>query len=248
MQVNHPPIPVRTARATLKWVVAYAVIMVSGAAGAAENYCLLEDGPAKSDWHQIFVSDGVTVYSQKQPTTDILALRATGVIEAPVEQVMEVLRQVEISSQWMPDIEEKYTLKEVSDFEAITYSVNRLPWPLSDRELILRNALRLDAHRKYMVVDVYSVDEDAPPTNGDHVRAYMHCGRTRFRPADADRTEIDLVLFVDPRGYMPSWFVNMAQRRMPYNFLKALEQKAQATTFPLRPAFQQMLDELRSLM
>ena len=226
------------------------LVLTAGTAPAlgAENYCLLQDGPAKADWREVYVNDGITVYAQKQPTTGIMAFRAWGVIDAPMDQVMEVLRKVEISEEWMPDISEKYTLRDISDYEAITYSVNKLPWPLADREMILRNALRLDTRRKYLVVDVYSVEEGAPPTNGDLVRAYMHCGRTRLRPALENQTELDIVLYVDPRGYIPNWLVNLSQKRMPYNFLKALESKARTTTYPLRPSFQRILDELRALM
>jgi hypothetical protein len=232
----------------LKTVLVIALAAAAAPARGAENYCLLQDGPATAEWREVYVNDGITVYAQKQPTTGIIAFRARGVIDAPMEQVMEVLRKVEISEDWMPDISEKYTLKNISDYEAITYSVNELPWPLADREMILRNALRLDPRRKFIVVDVYSEEEAAPPLSGENVRAYMHCGRTRLRPADANRTEMDLVLYVDPRGYIPTWMANLVQKRMPYTFLKALEAKAGTTTYTLRPSFQKILDELRALM
>ena len=60
---------------------------------------------------------------------------------------MEVLRKVEIAKDWMPDTEVKYTVKELSDFEAITYGINKLPWPFSCRELVLHNKLRLDRQK-----------------------------------------------------------------------------------------------------
>jgi|GEM_PF-5271893 len=57
----------------------------------------------------------------------------------------------------MPDIEIKYAVKERSDFEAITYSINKMPWPIAQRELLLYNRLRLDRSRKLFVVEVYSI-------------------------------------------------------------------------------------------
>ena len=76
------------------------------------------------------------------------------------------------------------------------------------------------------------------------VRAVMHCGQTRLRPAGSRRTEMDIILFVDPKGAIPAWLANIAQRRMPYDFLRALEKKAAATHFPLRPAFRVLLEQL----
>jgi hypothetical protein len=200
------------------------------------------------NWKTIFQDGGITVYSQKVPVSDVLAFRAAAVLDAPVEQVMEVLRRVEITDEWMPDIQTKYSVVERSDFEAITYSINDLPWPFADRELVLLNRLRLDRLRKYLVVDVYSVDLGDVPVGKGNVRAHMYCGETKVRPAGEDRTEVDLILFVDPKGFIPAWLVNLFQKKLPYNFLKALEQKAATTSYPLRPSFQPMLAELRSLL
>ena len=200
------------------------------------------------NWKTIFQDGGITVYSQRVPVSDVLAFRAAAVLDAPVEQVMEVLRRVEITDEWMPDIRLKYSVEERSDFEAITFSVNEMPWPFADRELVLLNRLRLDRIRKYLVVDVYSIDYGAVPVEKGNVRAHMYCGETKVRPAGEGRTEVDLILFVDPKGFIPAWMVNLFQKKLPYNFLKALERKAATSSYPLRPSFQPVLAELKSLL
>lgn len=211
------------------------------------------DSPAKppfaeNRWEQIFSKDGIDVYSQKMPESDILAFKATGIINAPIDQVMEVLRKVEISQEWMPDTEVKYTVKEFSDLEAITYSVNKLPWPFSGRELLLRNILRLDQQRKYLVVDAFSVEDASYPVGNGNVRAFMHRGQTCIRPVGRQHTEVLFTFLLDPKGYIPSWLVNMKQKELPYNFLKSLEEKAGTTHFPLRPVFQSYVDQLNALL
>ncbi|MFC1859290.1 START domain-containing protein [Thermodesulfobacteriota bacterium] len=204
--------------------------------------CLFED-----EWNKLFSKKGITVYSQTTSYSNILAFKAAGILKAPIEQVMEVLRKVEISEQWMPDIKQKITVKEVSDLEAITYSVNKMPWPFADREMLLRNKLRLDREKKYLVVDVYSVDYNAYPVNKKNVRAHIHCGQTLIRPAGRVKTEVELIIFLDPKGYIPTWLANIAQKSLPYNFLRALEEKASTTNFELRPTFQKMLNDLIAL-
>ena len=199
-------------------------------------------------WKQIFSKDGIDVYSQKIPDSGILAFKATGTLNAPIDQVMEVLRKVEISKDWMPDIEVKYLVTEFSDLDGITYSVNRLPWPFSGRELLLRNRLRLDRERKYLVIDIFSVEDPAYPVGKGNVRAFMFTGETCMRPVGKQRTEILFTFYLDPRGYIPAWVVNMKQKTIPYNFLKSLEEKASTTHFQLRPAFQNYLDQLNDIL
>ena len=203
---------------------------------------------AEDRWEQIFSKDGIDVYSQEMPDSDILAFKATGTLNAPIEQIMEVLRRVEIAKEWMPDTEVKYLVKEFSDLDGITYSVNKLPWPFSGRELLLRNTLRLDREKKYLVVDVVSVEDATYPVGKGNVRAFMHMGQTCMRPAGKQHTEVLFIFFLDPKGYIPSWLANMKQKELPYNFLKSLEEKAGKTHFELRPAFQDYLDQLNILL
>ena len=207
------------------------------------QYCIVQNV-----WKKILIKNGITVYSQKAPGSDLLALKATGILEAPTGQIMEVLRNVDISKEWIPHIGKKVSVKEFSDLEAITYSVNVLPWPFADRSLLLHNKLRLDKERKYLVVEIYSVDFETFSIRDDHVRAFMHCGQMIMRPIGTEQTEIELTLFLDPRGQIPTWLVNMAQRTMPYNFLKALEKKAGQTNYELRPSFNEMLEQLIVLL
>jgi len=158
-----------------------AIAMVIGTAMTAEptgQFCIVSGG-----WQQMYSDQGITVYAQRTKKSKILAFRAEGILNAPIAQIMEVLRRVEIADEWMPDADGKYVLKEISDAEAITYSVNRVPFPFADRELVLLNKLRLDRERKFLVLDVYSVDYPSKPVKKGVIRAQMYCGEMRLRPA-----------------------------------------------------------------
>ena len=78
------------------------------------QYCIVQNV-----WGEIFSKNGITVYSQKAPGSDLLALKATGILKAPTGQVMEVLRKVDISKEWIPHIGKKISVKEFSDLEEI---------------------------------------------------------------------------------------------------------------------------------
>ncbi len=96
--------------------------------------------------------------------------------------------------------------------------------------------------------DINSVDSETNHVQKGHIRSNMYCGQINMRPAGIGQTEIELILFVDPKGHIPTWLVNMSQKSMPYNFLKALEKKAGRTSFELRPSFKEMLDRLVALL
>lgn len=216
---------------------------VQGGDSLPDRFCFAADR-----WERVYQEAGIAVYSQQVPVSDVLAFRAVGDLAAPIDQVMEVLRRVEITGEWMPDILTKFAVEERSDFEAITYSVNQLPWPFAHRELLLYNHLTLDRVRKYLRVEVYSIDDEKIPVAKGNVRARMYCGETLVRPAGPGLTRVELILFVDPKGFIPAWLVNLFQKKLPYNFLSALEEKAAATSYPLRPSYRKILSELEAIL
>ena len=57
-----------------------------------------------------------------------------------------------------------------------------------------------------------------------------------------------MILFVDPKGYIPARLVNIFQKSLPYNFLKALEEKAATTSYPLRPSYRKLLNDLKAIL
>ena len=217
-------------------------------ANLASNHPSVQHCLVQNNWKILFNKNGLSVYSQKAVDSDVSALKATGILKAPIDQVMEVLRKVEISREWIPHIDKKISIRDFSDLEAITYSVNRLPWPFADRSLLLHNKIRLDKENKYLVVDMNSVDSETNPVQEDNIRSSLYCGQLIMRPAGIGQTEIELILFVDPKGHIPTWLVNMSQKTMPYEFLKALEEKASRTNYELRPSFKEMLDQLFALL
>jgi len=207
------------------------------------QYCLTQN-----NWKNLYSNNGITVYSQKAPDSDVLAFKAIGIIRAPLDQILEVVRKVEISKEWIPTIDKKTVVKEFSDIEAITYSVNEMPWPFANRSLLLHNNLRLDREKKYLVVETHSLNSNTDPIKEDHVRANLYCGQMIMRPKDAGQTEIEFIIFLDPRGQIPTWLINMVQKSLPYDFLRALEEKASQTNYKLRPSFEEMLNQLISLL
>jgi hypothetical protein len=186
-------------------------------------------GLPQNNWKNLYSNNGITLYSQKTPGSDVLALKATSILKAPLDQILEVLRKVEISKEWIPHFDKKIVVKEISDIETITYSVNAVPWPFANRSLLLHSKMRLDRGKKYLVVETHSVNLNTNPIKENHVRANLYCGQMIMRPKDTGQTEIEFIIFVDPRGQIPIWLINIVQKSLPYDFLKALEKKASRT-------------------
>lgn len=192
-------------------------------------------------WEKIFDEKWITIYSQEVPKSDYLAFKAVTELKAPIDQVMEVLRQVENNVKWAPGLTEKYTLREISANEAYTYSVNEMPWPLNDRELVLHNKLYYDKKRNGLICDSYSVRSKDRPVAKKKVRAMMNGYMFIRYGKDKKHTYMEFSIIATPGGNIPQWLANWVQKDIPYDFLKSLEKRARKTKHKLRPSFKELL-------
>lgn len=197
-------------------------------------------------WEKVYTKKGIVVYSQQSKHSNIVGFKAESILEAPLENILATLRDVEGTINWAPNMVEKKTIVEVNDLKAITYSNNDLPWPAADRDMVQMNELRLDEENKFLVVDTYSVEDKNYPPLDDIVRAQVNYGTLEFR-RHGDNSSVRMTLLVDPKGSLPIWLVNMLQKRLPYQFLRALEKEAAKSKRPLNKGIQSLLKKLDSL-
>jgi hypothetical protein len=200
-----------------------------------------EDG-----WKKVYNKDGVLVHSQKDKNSKIVGFKAEAVLDAKLESVLQVLRDVEGTVKWAPNMVEKKTIINNSDLKAITYNNNDLPWPAADRDMILVNELRLDKENKVLVVDTHSVTHEAYPAFKNIVRAQMPYGTLEFKRVE-DKSWVRMTILVDPKGSIPIWLVNMLQKRLPLQFLKALEKESQLPRPKNLPGIKKLLEGLDRL-
>ena len=200
-----------------------------------------EDG---ENWKIDRVSNGFTVYVSKSKSSGIVEIKVVGVLKAPLPAVMANLRDVEGAVEWTPSLIRRITVGKDSDTEAITYSVTDMPWPISDRSLIIRNQLKLDKKNKLLVVHSNSVEHSDAPESKGTVEAYMTYCRVALRPVGVAQSHIEFSAAVDPKGSIPIWIVNFYQKKWPVTFLKALEKRSRRPSPPLRPGLEKMLGAL----
>lgn len=204
--------------------------------------------PSDDSWKKETVIDGFTIYSRKEQGSSILGFKLEGNLKAPIEQVMEHLRDVENSSEWTPGLVHKSTIENFSDIEAITYSISEMPWPLNKRDYILHNKLFIHEQKKLLYVISYSVENSRYPVDKRYVRADIGYSNIGIRPVSDSETYIEWTVFADPKGVVPSFVVNFYQKNYGVDFFHALEKRSSEHPQKLRATFADMLKKLRKLL
>jgi len=204
--------------------------------------------PDEKAWKKEKEIEGYSIYSRNEEGSSILGFKLAGKIDAPIEQVMQHLRDVERSSEWTPGLVTKQTIEDKSDLEAITYSVSEMPWPLKSRDYIMHNELFLHKEKKLLYVISYSIDDPRKGLDDKYVRADIGYSNIGVRPVSDNETYIEWTVFADPKGVVPAFVVNFYQKKYGIEFFKALEKRCREKKLSLRPGLVKMLIQLRKIL
>ncbi len=182
----------------------------------------------KEKWEFLFEQDNIFIYVREKKGSDYSAFKGVSVLKASIPNLLHILRNVEMSADWTPNLVYKKTIEDLSLFEAVTYNHNSLPWPVKDREMVMHSLLKMDYRNKRIEVISKSIDHKDAPSNKELIKAHITYSHLYLVPLREGDTIVDVDAHVDPKGWIPSWLVNMIQRNWPYEFLTRLEKKSQA--------------------
>jgi len=181
---------------------------------------------ASAQWKLVKDRDGIRSYARSVPGTKILELKAITVIDAKMEVIGEVLRDVPSNPEWMANCGAARIVNLLSRKEMIVHTTLDFPAPVADRDLVVRSVADYVLDRARGVITLTSVtDPAAPPVNGV-VRMSDFSGRYVLEYISRDRTGVIYSYRADPGGNIPAFLVNMFSRDGLYQTLTGLKRMA----------------------
>ena len=171
-------------------------------------------------WDKINEQDGVTTFSRKEASKTLLSLKGVGRINSSSQRLIQLMRDPQSVSKWMPYLESKEVLKELSNDHRITLSLIRMPWPVKLRVIVSEEILSQPAANQTLVemrsVEFpFKLDEDA-------IVAKIYYSNFRLRSINKNQTEVSVEINGDPNGLLPKWLVNIAQKDWPRQVILGL--------------------------
>ncbi|MGP4846149.1 START domain-containing protein [Marinobacter sp. 1Y8] len=198
--------------------------ITSGAAGS--EGLPPEDGP----WDLRKESDGIQIYTTDYAGSNFKAFKAVTVLNASIEQVMAVMTDSQSCQKWVHNCLKSKAIDEGDFYDRYAYSVNDMPWPVEDRDYVLRIRTHGDKASGEVVMTLNAVP-NAHQESDEYQRIDKSDTLYRFEPVDANKTRITWVQHTEPNGSIPSWLANSLVVDIPMKSIKNLEKVAQQPAY-----------------
>ena len=204
----------------------YIIIVIGVLLYNAASFSYADSETAPPVWEKVSADEGVIVYAQEIDGSEIIKVKTRVVINAPIKKILNILDDVPHRKNWIPYLEESRILKTISVTEKLEYSLFAAPWPASDRDFVYRLSL---AHRdkEKVIYDMKSELSDLMPEQEGLVRADLIESQYTLTVIDENQTNVELIFYADPKGWLPNWIINIIQKVLPYRMLRNLRDKAE---------------------
>lgn len=178
------------------------------------------------NWEKAVDSDGIEVHTRNLENSRIDAFRAETVLDAPLEAVMAVMANPESCMEWVHQCSHAENLEGGSFRDRYAYSINDMPWPVSDRDYVLHITTHTGENRDHIIIEMESVDGRVGKKDG-YVRMPESSTVYEFSREGENRTRIVWYQHAAPGGSLPNWLVNQLATDIPYESLRTLNDVVQ---------------------
>ncbi|MHC4266966.1 MAG: START domain-containing protein [Planctomycetota bacterium] len=174
-------------------------------------------------WNKVKDKGGIKIFLKSVPGSKFKVFRGVVIIEASIDTIMSVFRDIPEHTKLLYRCSNSSLLKEINQFEYITYNVLDAPWPVKDRDSVNRISVTQDAGTKEVTISMKDLQKYFPDQDRI-VRVTRFEGFWKLKPTRNGKVEVIFQMHVEPGGHIPSWASNLAVVVFPYNTLFALRQ------------------------
>lgn len=198
-------------------VVTGIIVLFAGALHGEEEWRLAR---AEQD---IEVSTRAVEGSPIAETRGVMKLEGV-TLKAAVALIADVPHQHE----WIDSMDESRVLVAISPVEQINYTLSKAPWPVADRDAVVRSRFTFDKEKGVARVETHAEPDYIPRRDGVVRIRKVDSSWTVTRLSD-DEIEVRYQVHSEPGGNLPAWLVNRIIYDQPFaTLLNLREQVKQA--------------------
>jgi hypothetical protein len=180
-------------------------------------------GETMTVWRVDKYEDGIKVSSREIHGSATREVKAEVEINAPFDKAFALLLDASQRPRWDKVCAEASVYKKLSESEDIIYVVNDLPWPVSDRDMLLRRQWSVAPDGSQARIRSLSDNTIRLKVDG-RVRVEKAEGTWTLVRTGSSSVSLSTVIHAEPGGPIPGWLINALSVNGPYNALHSLRQ------------------------
>lgn len=190
--------------------------------GVVSALCLTTPLFAAETAKLIINKNNIKVWTILDPMNPALSYKAETTFNASMEQAVALVLDVENAKKWVPHLAQAEILSRNDQKGEFTlYMVLDLPFPLKDRDLVVKGMIKKDANGIIHILNQSTSIGKA--MNPNYIRIKRYEGDWTFQKLAENKVKVTNSGFADPEGVIPVSVSNMFVQQQPYQMLQKMK-------------------------
>ncbi len=168
--------------------------------------------------------DGITVYTRPVEGSSYRAVQAVMTVATTPSAAVALIFDTDACPQWADLCKESRVFEEVSETEMFVYTLNDIPWPVSDRDATT-HVVWEHSESDGTVTMTATVVSDKLPEEPRTVRLSEGTTNWIFRPLPDGQLEITSRAHIEPGGAIPGWLSNRLLVDSPFTTMEGMREQ-----------------------
>ncbi|MGQ0737958.1 MAG: START domain-containing protein [Bacteroidota bacterium] len=179
---------------------------------------------AQYDWKPEKEGNGIRVYLSDVKGSSFKAVKVECTFTGTYARLIAVLTNTSRFSEWIFHNKTSRLLKKNSVHDLVYYSETRMPWPLSNRDVIIR--MRINTTNLPGSLSIQGNNEvDFIPEIPGRVRVPHYKANWVVTMPASSSLKISYILEIDPGGSIPPWVANSYADKGPFETFSNLAEE-----------------------
>jgi hypothetical protein len=176
-------------------------------------------------WERIDEDEGITTWKHEVPGQLVPGFRGQVIISSDIETVRLAIEDVKSHTKWMHRCAESTMLKPLSEVESLVYNRTDSPWPVSDRDVVLKTKRVVNGEGDEVLLAFQNTKSELKPEQDGVVRMPKLVGFYKLAKLKDGRTKVTYQVEADVGGSLPDWIVKHVVKEMPFETLSKLRDR-----------------------
>ena len=180
------------------------------------------------NWIYSHTASDVMIFRKAETVSGHACFRGVTTADFHISKILGPFSNVSLAPDWITMLKTMIAIQDKSVHADLVYQLFNLPWPVQDRDLVMRRDWTFDKKtRSVRVLYTSIVDERFPPVDGV-VRAHTSHTQWHFTvvPGNRHRTIVELESILDSKGNLPVLLTNFIQSQCPHKIVSGLVKMA----------------------
>ena len=172
-------------------------------------------------WNLVREQDGIQIFTRREEGRSLKSYRGVADIQAPAEKIFALLENVNDNKWWADKLIRVDVLLYEKNVRSRYYMEYGLPWPLSNRDLVVEETVSADPVKGIYTTMAVPV-RGLVPEYSNKVRMPAYRQSWLITATGKGSAHVMLEGYADPAGNIPDWITNLAIVDTPAGIIKGV--------------------------